>query len=580
MVDQADATHGQTIDPIDKLVAAVTSLVATQKEQGARLDVFLEQMTERDERLAKEQAIRDTNLNARLEQMAERDEQRAREQAERDEQRAREQAIRDTNLNARLEQIAQRLDRSSRGSMVQSLLSPPLPPSRPSVPRFDISHLANQNQGTPTRQPGTRSSSSAVQSIETTTQKIQKKLVVASTAEYARLAQDNADNEDHGSIDDILTYLGADWKTAWDSAQNGTDEFSQANMDSVLVNYNARAESGRGTGYIPESKMQTRINALITAIKDMLIGVWRSEPELCWVDSHVNTIAASGRVARKPDGIFYVRKSGDSPQWPFVVVPVEVKSSKVSSEDSVLKGQLIWSYIDMAHNQPRRFVLGLSISKKGELHAQVCTPREVIVAWIGSLPTPSNSVMPISDAQKDAVRFLILLFKQLPKDYGYLVCKPRGIHERFKLSDIPGLLLDGVDEVHKSAAITIQKNTAKGGRREAITGPRSWVFPVKVVSPGAGKNNSKQAMLKFHWHHVGKSEAEIHRQVQALGVPYVPNLILASSIDDKDKHIGDTESICGEILIMEHAGERVSSLFLSSNNGTSVSRIADIFAGY
>ncbi|KAJ2547459.1 hypothetical protein EV175_005216 [Coemansia sp. RSA 1933] len=31
---------------------------------------------------------------------------------------------------------------------------------------------------------------------------------------------------------------------------------------------------------------------------------------------------------------------------------------------------------------------------------------------------------------------------------------------------------------------------------------------------------------------------------------------------------------------MEHAGERVSSLFPSSNNGTSVSRIADIFAGY
>ncbi|KAJ2763488.1 hypothetical protein H4S06_000050 [Coemansia sp. BCRC 34490] len=349
-------------------------------------------------------------------------------------------------------------------------------------------------------------------------------------------------------------------------------------MDRIIIDYNARAESSRGRGHLSEDKIQTRTDALVSSVQDMLTVFSGGELELRWMDTHRSTIQTLGRAARKPDGVFYLRKSGASPHWPFVAVPVEVKSSKVGSQDSVLNGQLIWSYIDMARDQPRRFILGLSISKGGELHAQICMPNGVLSAWIGSLPTPADRVIAMSDAQKDAVRFLILIFQLLPNDYGYLVRKPRGIHEAFSLSDIPGLSLDGIDEEHRGSTIAIQQVTAKGGRREAITGPRSWVFPVNVVSPSA-KNSSKHYMLKFHWYYAGKSEAKIHEQVQTLGAPYVPNLIFASSIDDKTHINSDVQTIGGEVLLMEYAGKSVSSLFCPSKS-ISVSRVADVFAGY
>ncbi|KAJ2506352.1 hypothetical protein H4217_009038, partial [Coemansia sp. RSA 1939] len=49
-----------------------------------------------------------------------------------------------------------------------------------------------------------------------------------------------------------------------------TGAFSQANMDRLIVDYIARAESSRGRGHLSEDKIQTRMDALASLVQNML----------------------------------------------------------------------------------------------------------------------------------------------------------------------------------------------------------------------------------------------------------------------------------------------------------------------
>ncbi|KAJ1726194.1 hypothetical protein LPJ72_006416, partial [Coemansia sp. Benny D160-2] len=53
--------------------------------------------------------------------------------------------------------------------------------------------------------------------------------------------------------------------------QKDAGAFSQANMDRLIVDYNARAESSRGRGRLSEDKIQTRMDALASSVQDMLV---------------------------------------------------------------------------------------------------------------------------------------------------------------------------------------------------------------------------------------------------------------------------------------------------------------------
>ncbi|KAJ2306531.1 hypothetical protein IWW55_001408 [Coemansia sp. RSA 2706] len=50
---------------------------------------------------------------------------------------------------------------------------------------------------------------------------------------------------------------------------------------------------------------------------------------------------------------------------------------------------------------------------------------------------------------KDMVKFLLMLYSELPKDYGFLAHRPDGLHNSFRLTDIPECDTNGIaDNLH------------------------------------------------------------------------------------------------------------------------------------
>ncbi|KAJ1667507.1 hypothetical protein EV178_001236 [Coemansia sp. RSA 1646] len=524
------------------LASLLRELVSQQKEQKERDERLAQAQRERDERLAQEQRERDERL--------------AQEQRERDERLANQlQRMHEASRN-----ILERLDRVDETPKPQRLFSPP--------PSFSIS-----GKNTPTKLPMGSSKSSINQSVDATPSCVYDKYPKADAAQYKKIALANVKTLQMVSIDRILGYLGGNWKSTWDTALAGNSPFGQDYVDSILAAYNGSYTPSDFSRLGPEDRFQVAVNTLVSAIEANLRTTQRSEPKLRWMDSHKKTIRSSSGTDRKPDGAFLVGGAGTNDDWAHIVLAVEVKRESVSSKDGVLRGQLIWNFTDMARDQPRRFMLGLSVSGQGELHAYLCTPNSIFCSRIGSIPAPSNGVVPSAE-QVWAVKFFTLVYWQLPLDYGFLVPQHLGIQSPFKLREIPGYVLGSVRSIFNNATITLLRNDASGGRRHDITGPRSWVYGVGVCSAKGGP--PAQRILKFHWHSPGKSEARVHSKVRQLGVPYVPELLHSAAINgDHDRDGG----VVGEVLLMENAGESVSSVFEESSSLPGF-RIADIFAGY
>ncbi|KAJ1665669.1 hypothetical protein EV178_003044 [Coemansia sp. RSA 1646] len=475
-----------------------------------------------------------------------------RELRERDERLANQlQGMREDSRN-----ILERLDRVDETPKPQSLFSPP--------PPFDISGKGSILQNTPTRLPMGSSKSSINQSVDATPSCVYDKYPKADAAQYKKLALANVKTLQMVPIDRILGYLGGNWKSTWDTALAGNSPFGQDYVDSILAAYNGGYTPSDFSRLGPEDRFQVAVNTLVSAIEATLRTTQRSEPKLRWMDSHKKTVRSSSGTDRKPDGAFLVGGAGANDDWAHIVLAVEVKRENVSSKDGVLRGQLIWNFADMARDQPRRFMLGLSVSGQGELHAYLCIPNSIFCSRIGSIPAPSNGVAPSAE-QVRAVKLFTLVYWQLPLDYGFLVPQHLGIQSPFKLREIPGYVLGSVRSTFNNATIALLRNDASGGRRHDITGPRSWVYGVDVRSAKGGP--PAQRILKFHWHSPGKSEARIHSKVRQLGVPYVPELLHSAAINgDHDRD--------GALLA------KSCSWRMQESSSLPGFRIADIFAGY
>ncbi|KAJ2534688.1 hypothetical protein EV175_006998, partial [Coemansia sp. RSA 1933] len=262
---------------------------------------------------------------------------------------------------------------------------------------------------------------------------------------YGALANENSKHLDDVQLSVVLMALGDKWPPAWKSAEAGKGIYTKSQIRSII-----RGSRFDNLGHTPGQNLEKRyqgiLNALMLSIEAKL-GQSRNRSMLKWTDCHAREM--SNR--RKPDGLLHIASPNTSKGWEHAVVVFELKSDKHKNNDPVLTGQLLWSFIDMAKEQPRRFIVGISVSRDGDLYVNLCLPSRLYSAKVGSLPHSAGS----EDSQIAAVRFLLLLYMQLPLDPGFLVGNPCGVYEPFKLSDVPDCRpLYGSDDI-SATVITI-----------------------------------------------------------------------------------------------------------------------------
>ncbi|KAJ1777112.1 hypothetical protein LPJ54_002629, partial [Coemansia sp. RSA 1824] len=188
-------------------------------------------------------------------------------------------------------------------------------------------------------------------------------------------------------------------------------------------------------------------------------------------------------------------------------------SDTCEQDETNILGRLLWSFIAMAKNQPRRFTLGFSVSQNGEA---------------GNIP------------------------------------------ETFRTQDIlHGRSIDSVSDL-RDVEITILNGKARSGRREALFGPRSWIFDASVKSATGTANH----ILKFHWHGDNSSEVAVHSKAVEFGVPHTPQLVGAIAIPARDGG-----SVAGEMILLDDAGKDIYTFFKNLRLANSY-QMTDMFAGY
>ncbi|KAJ1726860.1 hypothetical protein LPJ61_004913, partial [Coemansia biformis] len=85
-----------------------------------------------------------------------------------------------------------------------------------------------------------------------------------------------------------------------------------------------------------------------------------------------------------------------------------------------------------------------------------------------------------------AVQMLMMLFEQLPRNYGFLVAKSGGMHEPFGPNDVPGFcLLSNDGPSLTSNAIKIDGCKLFGGRCKGLVGEHLWLFLMESGLAGA-----------------------------------------------------------------------------------------------
>ncbi|KAJ2615280.1 hypothetical protein H4S08_001307 [Coemansia sp. RSA 1365] len=233
-----------------------------------------------------------------------------------------------------------------------------------------------------------------------------------------------------------------------------------------------------------------------------------------WQDTHASVMPNG----RRPDGFLQVGGSDVMTGWQNTVAKFELKSSRFDCTCSELRGQLLQGFIDMAEHQPRKHMLGLSISGAGEVHVYLCSLSEILYAKVGRLPIKGS----LTDDGIAVIKLLLLMYTYLPSDYGFLVAKREGIYTRFGLADVFGCSLLNPD-MDKNMIVEIRGGKATGGRNYHLVGARSWIYNARVDVDGDG--HFEHLVFKFHWHCSGHSEIVVHKEVLGMGIPYVPKLV-------------------------------------------------------
>ncbi|KAJ2570348.1 hypothetical protein IW140_002441 [Coemansia sp. RSA 1813] len=200
-------------------------------------------------------------------------------------------------------------------------------------------------------------------------------------ATYIAIAEDNASSCAGVPFDWIIDELGENWSQAWNSSSD--DGLDDSHINEVVANYLVEEPSvDRSSGDGSEKTYQSMLNVLMKSVEAHLVSSFNEHLDIRWVDTHSNPMPNG----RNPDGALVVSGSGVQPEWAYTVTTFEIKGSKDSADSEMLRGQLLANLRDMSRNQPRRYSLGLTISKGGEVQVYLCTLRKVFYAPLGCLP--------------------------------------------------------------------------------------------------------------------------------------------------------------------------------------------------
>ncbi|KAJ2394058.1 hypothetical protein GGI23_004836, partial [Coemansia sp. RSA 2559] len=360
------------------------------------------------------------------------------------------------------------------------------------------------------------------------------------------------DLTDEKPLDSILKFLGGNWSTTWKSAEAGEGVFASAIVQDIIDKCLADCKSERST---VKSSLEYNYQVIIDSLAKQIEATLRErgiEYGVYWSDRHNSPMPD----ASKPDGLLLFSGGYKAIDWKSVAVAFELKSDNFGTDNFVLKGQLYSYLASMLKDQPRRHSIGMSVSKDGVLCLYVCLPSKVYYQKVGCLPggnMPNELVLP-------AVRFLMLLYLEAARDYGFVTNGPCGLFTPFRFRDVVGVDLESIADI-ADMEISLQGSTSLSGRHTQPVGAQSWIYK--------DDNNS---IVKVHWCHPENSEIATHRRVLEMGIPYVPKLLDSVTV----KHPFD--AMQGELLKIDDAGISIANAIIGRNIPSHT--VIDLFAGY
>ncbi|KAJ2511287.1 hypothetical protein H4217_007455, partial [Coemansia sp. RSA 1939] len=535
------------------------------------------------EEQARREAKRDQRDAKREKETKEWREEQARREAKRDQRDAKreketkewrgEQARRDKAIINALTQLTRNPEhQTSRGKQPVSNTADPHTP----LPRYNNSI----DQLTP-RLPNIQSQTkSSVAALSGTPQMAVQPMDQFTKDEYAKLSESYKDTCKSSKLADALAMLGDGWNGAWDEFCYNKTLADTGDVVAILKEYRQKCAGMRlklGSGSVLEQVYQDAFGALAKAVQTRAELTPSTTPRLCWHDTHNRLIRRGDGRKRKPDGCFIVGSTG-SVQWHNISVAVEIKGDSMDGEHHVIRGQILQDFIDMAEIMPRRFMLGLTLSRGGEIHLYVCVPGRIYIAPLYNLPSEHNSNTDSTSA-KYLVAFLLFLHQQLGKDSGYLARHSIGLPCGFRLDSIVDTSRGSDNTLPSSTVISL--NSADGvtggvfGRHSHLKGQRTWSYPA-AYSDGTMRN----AFFKFQWGYDNDLEIDVHRFVLAKGVRHVPRLLYTASVEGKG--VGpNSQRFKGEALVMEDVGGSIVwHAFDKDGLNMGDACIIDVFAGY
>ncbi|KAJ1666318.1 hypothetical protein IW140_005200 [Coemansia sp. RSA 1813] len=379
------------------------------------------------------------------------------------------------------------------------------------------------------------------------------------------IAEDNASNCVSVPFGTILVELGENWSQTWNSSSD--NRLDDSHINEVVANYLAEEASiDRSSGDDSEKTYQSILNVLVKSVEAHLVSSFKEHLDIKWVDTHSNPMPNGC----KPNGALVVSGSGVQPEWAYTVTAFEIKGSKHAVDSKVLRGQLLANLKDMSGNQPRRYSLGLTISKGGEVQVYLWTLTKVFYAPLACLPVANA---PEADIRR-VIKFLILLYKQLPEENcGFFVLQNHRIFDSFYANEIHGYMQEeSTHDLLKTARIRIIDDKAFSGRRRAIVGSHSWLYNVRVSDDN--KSQSQECILKLHWYYHNLTEVRVHERALEIGVPRIPQLLGSASVSSPDHGI-----YSGEFILMDNSGKYLSHFFKGFSPRNAY-KVVDMFSGY